>query len=967
MRGSRMILPRQWITAALLLSAASVSLADSGAKPPRDKAAAPKATAAHTRPEGSAAGFSISGIPAWVVTAHVPAEASVPTAPMHYGLIDEQVHVDANSVSHFTRVIRVVNDAAGLAPASQIEIEFDPTYQTLAIHQLQVLRGQRRIEALDRKRVRLLQRETQLERQIYDGRVTASIVLDDVRAGDRIEYAYTVSGVNPVFDGRYVDAIYAGSLRGPVAFFQLRLLVPQGRAIHASAPDNVESSSRLQSSMRETVFSRRSIPQLQFDLSAPGDQWLSDEIQLSEFDSWADVSRWGDTLFADASHPLASVHQQAESIRNVTAEPIEQLRNALDFVQTQIRYFGTEMGAHSHRPAPPDKVLAQRFGDCKDKVALLIAIVRDLGFEAEPVMVSTQLRDAVSSTLPSPLAFNHAIAVVREGGKTYWLDATRSHQTGDLDGRQASGLGKGLIAGRDTVSLIELPKGSDELRMEVKDLFRAEPISGDPVLESHVTYYGELAETLREALASHPGDEVERQLAAEYVRMFPKIKPDGPPRVQDAAGKDAIEITRRFVVPGYWRFPEQKALVGDFALWSLLEALQRPDDTARKKPFRFPYAGVFRHSVIYEFSEDIATQQSSKHVDETARFFEYHAIEDTDRRSYRVDGELRIPSETVSVQDWQAFREKSGALRPRLAGSLSIGSVSPEQGERVKAAIQQLEEDVRKGKIKVTTVREYKERVRVLVLDAELSGNRLNSEQRGKALLERGEQRDQTGRAAEATSDFDEALRLAPDSAEVYAGAAVNSLLRRRDSMAVWQAAKAIELSPSDNLARFTRAYAEYYQKNYSAARDDFAQILNSRSDVERNYAAIWVYLTDRRSGTTGANAARDPPLGGPASGWPYPILQLLKNTIGVDQAVAATRSAGQSDPEKLCELYFYLGAKNLLDGNSRSARDYFRKSLDTGVVGFNEYAFAQRELDLMNGLTAPLDLSPTNPDRPSQ
>lgn len=948
--------------AALLAASATAAVADGSGETARSAAAQVKPAApAHGAP-GGAPGFSISAIPAWVVPPRVPSDASAAAAPMHYALIDEQVRLDAAAASRFTRVIRVVDDAAGLAAASQIEIEFDPSFQKLALHRLQILRGQRRIEELDRKRVRLLQRETQLERQIYDGRVTASIVLDDVRAGDRIEYAFTVSGSNPVFDGRYVDSIFAGSGRGPVAFFQLRLLAPAARSIHARAPDDVESSSRVQSAMRETVFRRRSTPQLQFDPSAPGDQLVGDQIQLSEFDDWAQVARWADTLFADGSRPSGPVHEQADAIRQAASDPNEQLRSALDFVQTQIRYFGTEMGPSSHRPAAPEKVLAQRFGDCKDKVALLAAIVADLGFEAEPVLASTQLRDSVSSMLPSPLAFNHVIARVRGGGKVYWLDATRSHQTGALDGRQASGLGQGLVAGPQAVSLVELPKGADELRVEVKDLFRPVPISADPVLESHITLYGEVAETLRESLATQPAAEVERQLAAAYVHMFPKARPEGPAQFQDATGQDAIEITRRFVLPGYWRFPEQKMLVGDFVLWSLIEALQRPDDATRKKPFRFRYAGVFRHSVAFEFSEDIATQASSKHADESDGFFEYHAVEDTDRRRYRIDGELRIPTETVSMRDWQAFREKSGALRLRLSGSLSVGSVAPDQAERLKAVLRGLQEDIRTGKIKPTTSREVEDRVRVLVLDAELSSGRLNDELRAKALLERGEQRDLTGRAAEATSDFDEVLRLMPDSADAYAGAAVNSLLRRRDATAIWQAQKALELAPSNNGARFTRAYAEYYQKNYAAAREDFAQILKSRSEPERNYAAIWVYLTDRRSGTTGVDAAKDPPPGGAASGWPYPILQAVQRSIGTDAAVEAAKSAGHSDPEKLCELYFYLGVMYLVDGNERNARDYFKKSLATGVVGYNEYVFARRELDLMDGLSAPLDLAPESP-----
>jgi hypothetical protein len=40
-----------------------------------------------------------------------------------------------------------------------------------------------------------------MDRHLYDGSYTAVVNLDDVRVGDVVEYAYTLKGYNPVYDG----------------------------------------------------------------------------------------------------------------------------------------------------------------------------------------------------------------------------------------------------------------------------------------------------------------------------------------------------------------------------------------------------------------------------------------------------------------------------------------------------------------------------------------------------------------------------------------------------------------------------------------------------------------------------------------------------------------------------------------------------------------------------------------------
>ena len=100
--------------------------------------------------------------------------------------------------------------------------------------------------------------------------------------------------------------------------------------------------------------------------------------------------------------------------------------NALRFVQDDVRYTGLEIGAGAYRPSQPGVVLARRFGDCKDKVFLLVTLLRAMGVEAYPALVHSRMGIGVAERAPSPGAFDHVIAKVRFKDRDYWLDATIS-------------------------------------------------------------------------------------------------------------------------------------------------------------------------------------------------------------------------------------------------------------------------------------------------------------------------------------------------------------------------------------------------------------------------------------------------------------------------------------------------------------------------------------------------------------
>lgn len=80
-----------------------------------------------------------------------------------------------------------------------------------------------------------------------------------------------------------------------------------------------------------------------------------------------------------------------------------------EFVSREIRYVSSSEGSHGITPHAVSQTLGQRYGDCKDKSALLVALLSRAGIAAHPVLVSTDRFAAEPLVLPTMGYFNHMI------------------------------------------------------------------------------------------------------------------------------------------------------------------------------------------------------------------------------------------------------------------------------------------------------------------------------------------------------------------------------------------------------------------------------------------------------------------------------------------------------------------------------------------------------------------------------
>jgi transglutaminase-like putative cysteine protease len=130
-----------------------------------------------------------------------------------------------------------------------------------------------------------------------------------------------------------------------------------------------------------------------------------------EASNYPDYAAIGAAYYAEARDkalPTPTVRLLAAQLTQGVDAPRDQARVLYDWVRKNIRYVATYIGAGGWVPHDADWTLAHRYGDCKDHVTLLTALLASRGIASDAVLINADLG---SFTLPRvPVrAFNHAI------------------------------------------------------------------------------------------------------------------------------------------------------------------------------------------------------------------------------------------------------------------------------------------------------------------------------------------------------------------------------------------------------------------------------------------------------------------------------------------------------------------------------------------------------------------------------
>lgn len=336
---------------------------------------------------------------------------------------DTEVHLDDKGQLLYNGYrIKILHPNA--LQLGNLSLTWNPAAGSPVVHAIKIYREGQVIDVLKTASFEILRREDQLEMARLDGNLTAVLRVPDLRVGDEIEFGATLRASDPTLGKDDAGLLLLAPEPAP-GRYHLRL----------SWEERNKPTVKMTGDLTTVAEQGANAIDYQFDnpgvLTPPKDappryQWQR-VVEYSNFSDWQGISRLFAPLFANGSRLSAnsSLKQEAARIAAAHANEFDRAAAALKMVQQDVRYIYVGLNGGNLTPAEADETWQRRYGDCKAKTALLLALLRELGVEAEAVLVNNSgTDDGLDERLPSPRMFDHVLVRARIDGKNYWLDGT---------------------------------------------------------------------------------------------------------------------------------------------------------------------------------------------------------------------------------------------------------------------------------------------------------------------------------------------------------------------------------------------------------------------------------------------------------------------------------------------------------------------------------------------------------------
>lgn len=466
-----------------------------------------------------------------------------------YWLTHAQTDLTGPQPVYTHRTIVQVTGSDGLQTAARFETTFNPHHERAVIHAIRVHRAGTVREAGAPGAFEIIQRELNMERAVYDGRVTAHMVIPDVREGDVVETIYSIIGANPALKDRF-SWWFVLQWSDPVVDTRCVLRAAAGRKLmvrgRGGAPDPVQSVVDGVRTMEWRMVDR---PTYKPERGSPP-SWVGyAAAQVADAMNWSDVADVFRQAYEPPATPPADLAREALAIAESARSPEERVVRALRLVQTALRYHSVSVGEGGYRPRALEQIWETRYGDCKDGSVLLVSVLRLLGLDAVCALVNTVTGDDLPNTPPYVTAFDHCIARVRVNGRTLWLDSTHPPQAGDLDHVTQATFhwALPLEPGAKLEAMAPLPKTTVLDTTETWTFARKKGRPAD--LEMRSTYRSWRADTMRRWIGNEGSANVARQLreGLESELQSP-LRELAAVEIQDNPDRNEITFVERYEV-----------------------------------------------------------------------------------------------------------------------------------------------------------------------------------------------------------------------------------------------------------------------------------------------------------------------------------------------------------------------------------------------------------------------------------
>ncbi|HEV2615873.1 MAG TPA: DUF3857 domain-containing protein [Candidatus Acidoferrales bacterium] len=380
---------------------------------------APAQTAAPVAPQ-SAATAKVT-----IVKPSVPADYSKQSAVIEQNRIEFHFENDGTGQEVQYARVRIQNQQA-LQTWGQLVFTYNSSGDKVHVDFVRIHKSDGHVVTAGPDAIQDLNSPVERVAPVYTDIRQVHVTVPDLSVGDTLEYQLHTETVHPLVPGQFFMS-WNSSKQVISLDDSFQADVPRSRKLQIKTTGGLANPDIHDQGDRRVYTWHSSLTKLPDD-STDSDKKKKEkpqefpDVQISTFANWEQVGDWYATIEKPRAAVTDAIQAKAtELVKGQTTE-LAKAEAIYDYVTKNIRYVSLSFGIGRYQPHAAAEVLANQYGDCKDKGTLLDALLAAEHIESYPVLINSQRK--VDPDIPSPGQFDHLINIVVLNGKKYWADTT---------------------------------------------------------------------------------------------------------------------------------------------------------------------------------------------------------------------------------------------------------------------------------------------------------------------------------------------------------------------------------------------------------------------------------------------------------------------------------------------------------------------------------------------------------------
>ena len=350
-------------------------------------------------------------VSAFFILAMLPAFGAEQAARPPFEVAENHIDVDVNQDGSFLQSNEVayrILDEQGLRALQQMTISYTAGYQSLQIAEAYTLKaGGKRVDVAPNN---ILYGRGASSMPGYQDIVTATIVFPNVEIGDEVVLKTVLHQLIPWIPKEFAAGMtYARNTVVKDASFAIS--VPQNYPLNVDAAGLDGGNVVSEGGKTRQTWSFHNDTAQPVEPGAVLNAGANPHVYVSSFADYAAVAHAADGWFKDKAAVTPEIRALADQLTAGITDPRAQAEKLYDWVSSHVSYVQIVLGAGGFVPHAASEVLANRFGDCKDHVMLLGALLAAKGIVSSPVLIGVGPSFDLPHA-PTPYAFNHVITYI---------------------------------------------------------------------------------------------------------------------------------------------------------------------------------------------------------------------------------------------------------------------------------------------------------------------------------------------------------------------------------------------------------------------------------------------------------------------------------------------------------------------------------------------------------------------------